>query len=443
MAEGSTASRAWGENLRWWREERQKWSRKEFCEQVEAMAHRTKEARGTKLDEKMVWRWESGQVERPRGFYLRILAAMGAPLPPPARSPAVLSPESLETAAAWNEDDGDMDRRGFLRVACSAAAAAVAYPDTAAVTPIKVDPAHIRDLRAAVDELYTKDQSVGGATLTSTALHQYRLVRRMLDEGDYDQSVGRQLMRMTGELAVCAGWLSYDGDDQVRARHLYSEAFLLADHAGDAALAVRAIEKMSLQSVQRATKSSNRGLSREAVRLCARAGELARHDASPRLHALLAGREAIAHAAVGDRHGFDAAIVRARREIDRAGFVEDEAVWLRFATASEITVHEAKGRSYLGDPHSASMLYRACLDETGLSPRNRANYQAQMAATLAVSGEAVEAISEGLAVLPALEGKIASPRTITELRPVRQAAQDRANEEFCSRYDALCTTSRT
>jgi hypothetical protein len=74
MAEGGVAPGAWGENLRWWREEDQKWSRKEFCEQVEAMAHRTKEARGTKLDEKMVWRWESGQVERPRGFYLRINA---------------------------------------------------------------------------------------------------------------------------------------------------------------------------------------------------------------------------------------------------------------------------------------------------------------------------------------------------------------------------------
>lgn len=199
---------------------------------------------------------------------------------------------------------------------------------------------------------------------------------------------------------------------------------------------------MSLQSVQMASKCSNRGLSREAVRLCARAVELARHDASPRLHALLASREAIAHAAVGDRRGFDAAIIRAKREIDRAGFVKDEAVWLRFATTSEITVHEAKGRSYLGDLDLASTLYRACLDESGLSPRNRANYQAQMASTLVINGDATEAISEGLAVLPALEGKIASPRTIAELRPVRQAAQDRNNDEFCSRYDALCTTSR-
>jgi hypothetical protein len=367
---------------------------------------------------------------------------MGAPLPSPTRSAVVLPPESLETTVAGvtlNEDAEDMDRRGFLRGACSAVTATIVYSGVSAAIPIKIGPAHIRGLRVSVDELYAKDQRVGGAALTDAALHQYRLVRRMLDEGDYDGSVGQQLMRMTGELAVCAGWLSYDGDNHIRARQLYSEAFLLADQAGDTALAVRAIEKMSLQSAQLASKRGDRGLSREAVRLSTRAVELARHDPSPRLHALLAGREAIAHAAVGDRHGFDTAIIRARREIDRAGCVEDEAVWLRFATPSEITVHEAKGRSYLGDPDSASTLYRTCLEEPGLPPRNRANYQAQMAATLAASGDAAEAISEALAVLPALEGKIASPRTIAELRPVRKVAQDRGDEEFCDRYDALCT----
>jgi hypothetical protein len=199
---------------------------------------------------------------------------------------------------------------------------------------------------------------------------------------------------------------------------------------------------MSLQSTQLASKRSHRGFAREAVRLSARAVELARYDASPRLHALLAGREAIAHAATGDSHGFDAAIIRAKREIDRTGSAEDEAIWLRFATASEITVHEAKGRSYLGDLDTASTLYRASLHEPGLSPRNRANYHAQLAATLAARGDAAEAISEGLTVLPALESQVASPRTIAELRRVRQVAQDRKDDEFCARYDTLCTTSR-
>ncbi|MGH8625700.1 MAG: twin-arginine translocation signal domain-containing protein, partial [Gammaproteobacteria bacterium] len=438
--EGGGSTRAWGEDLRRWREEVQKWSRKEFCEQVEAMAYRTKEMRGTKLDEKMVWRWESGQVKRPRSFYLRILAEMGAPLPPPARSTIASPPESPETVvegSACTEDDGDMDRRGFLR----GTAAAIACSGTVAAIPAKVNPAHIHDLRASVDELYAKDQYVGGAALAGAALGQYRLVRQMLDEADYDELIARQLMSIAGELAVCVGWLSYDADDQVRSRELYSEAFLLADQAGDTGLAVRALEKMSLQSTQMASKRGYRGSSREAVRLSARAIELARYDASPRLHALLAGRQAIAHAAAGDRNGFDAAIIRAKREIDHTGFAEDEAVWLRFAAASEITVHEAKGRSYLGDLDTASKLYRASLEEAGLSPRNRVNYHAQLAATLAARGDAAEAISEGLAVLPALERQVASPRTVVELRPVRQVAQDRKDDEFCCRYDALSTTS--
>ncbi|MGH4010104.1 MAG: hypothetical protein ACRDTH_18445 [Pseudonocardiaceae bacterium] len=401
------------------------------------------EARGTKLDEKMVWRWESGQIKRPLSFYLRILAEIGAPLPPPARSAIVSPPDSPETAVvgtAHSEDDADMNRRGFLR-GTAGTAAVIACSGAAAAIPGKVDPAHIRDLSASVDELYAKDQRVGGAALASAAMAQYRLVRQMLDEADYDESTGRQLMSMAGELAVCVGWLSYDGDDQVRARELYSEAFFLADQAGDTGLTVKAVEKMSLQSTRTASKRGNRGFAREAVRLSARAIELARYDASSRLHALLAGREAIAHAALGDSHSFDAAIIRAKREIDRTGLGEDEAVWLRFVTVSEITVHEAKGRAYLGDLDTASMLYRASLEEPGLSPRNHVNYHAQLAATIAARGDAAEAISEGWAVLPVLENQVASPRTIATLRPVRQVAQDRKDDEFCARYDALSLVS--
>jgi hypothetical protein len=438
-AEGDPSAGAWGEDLRRWREEVQKWSRKEFCEQVEATAYRTKEVHGTKLDEKMVWRWESGQVKRPRSFYLRILAEMGAPLPP-LRSAIVLPPESPETTGekpACTEDDTNMNRRGFL---CGTAVT-IAFSDTVAAIPAKVDSAHIRNLRASVDELYTKDQHVGGAALADAALDQYRLARHMLDEADYDELIGQQLMSIVGELAVCVGWLNYDGENQTQARELYSDAFLLVDQAGDVRLAVKATEKMSLQSTRMASKRGTRGFAREAVRLSARATELARYDTSPRLHALLAGREAIAHAALGDNRSFDAAITRAKREIDRAGLAEDEAVWLRFVTVSEITVHEAKGRLYLGDLDTASTLYRASLEERGLSPRNRACTHAQLAATLAARGDTAEAISEGLAVLPVLEGQVASPRTIAELRPVRQVAQDRKDDEFCARYDALSIAS--
>jgi hypothetical protein len=120
----------------------------------------------------------------------------------------------------------------------------------------------------------------------------------MLDESSYSEQSGRELMNATGEMAVCVGWLSYDGGDQTLARQLYSEALLLADQGGDQALAAKALGQMSLQSVQLA-RDARPGLAREAVRLSARAAELARYDPTPRLHALLAARQAIAYAAVG------------------------------------------------------------------------------------------------------------------------------------------------
>ena len=217
------------------------------------------------------------------------------------------------------------------------------------------------------------------------------------------------------------------------ARQLYSEALLLADQGGDHALAAKALGQMSLQSVQLA-RDARPGLAREAVRLSARAAELASHDPIPRLHALLAARQAIAHAAVGDSQGFRTAITRAWRELDR-GWTEEDPVWLHFVIPAEITIHEAKGRTYLGDQCAAIGLYQQSLENPGLSRRNRACYQAQFAAALASGGETAGAVAEGLAVLPVLEETVASPRVLRELRPVRSAAEQAGAQEFCERYD--------
>jgi hypothetical protein len=80
-------------------------------------------------------------------------------------------------------------------------------------------------------------------------------------------------------------------------------------------------------------------------------------------------------------------------------------------------------------------LYEQSLAGDSLSPRNRVNYRAQLAAALAATGDNRAAISEGLAVLPALETDVASPRTLRELAPVREAAEQADDEEFCARYD--------
>ncbi len=296
--------------------------------------------------------------------------------------------------------------------------------------PAKVDKAHIRYLRATVDELYERDQVVGGAALARGALRQFYRAQRMLGESDYGERTGQELMTAAGELAVCVGWLAYDSGNHDLARHLYSDAMTLADEADDETLAVQVREKMALLAVQRARIEAP-GLARHALRLTGRAGEVARRDPEPRVHALLASREAIACAFLGDDRGYRQAITRAWREVER-GTGPGDPVWLKFVTTSEISVAEAKGQVYLGAPVAAVRLYQQSLSGSTLSPRNRLNYRAQLAAALAATGDNTAAVSEGL---PVLETDIASPRTLRELAPVRSAAEETGDEVFCARYD--------
>ncbi|MGH3569540.1 MAG: helix-turn-helix domain-containing protein [Pseudonocardia sp.] len=284
-----------GERLREWREKTKRWTRLELAEQVEALSYRLKEARGNRIDTRLISRWEKGEIRRPQSVYMRILAHLRAPTHPDAVHDG--SAASLERV-----DDDEMKRRLFLRSAGAAVAAAVVLPGESyggRAVPAKVDAGTIRAIRAPVDDLYIRDQAVGGAVLARHALAQYYDARHMLDESDYSEKIGRDLMSVAGELAVCVGWLSYDAGNQNDARRLYNEAFVLADQAGDGLLAIQAIEKMAQQATFIAGHGRHKGAAREALRLGARLTDLARTESSSRLHALAAARQAIAFAASG------------------------------------------------------------------------------------------------------------------------------------------------
>jgi hypothetical protein len=68
---------------------------------------------------------------------------------------------------------------------------------------------HVRYLRSSVEKLWTKQRVVGGGALARDGLYLYQRARRMLDEADYNEATGHQLISAAGELAVCVGWLAY------------------------------------------------------------------------------------------------------------------------------------------------------------------------------------------------------------------------------------------
>ncbi|MET8051614.1 helix-turn-helix transcriptional regulator [Streptosporangium sp. NPDC005286] len=301
--------------------------------------------------------------------------------------------------------------------------------------PSQVSMAQAHYLRASADRLYRADQSVGGTALLPQAVRQFQRARRMVDESDYTMAVGSELLSATGNLAICTGWLAFDGGDLALSRQLYGEALALAHAAEDTELTAHVLLSMAMLATYVARTTGPRGTAREGLRLASRAGNEARHLPSPRLHALVALREANASAVLGDEAAFRSALIRARRELDR-GPHQDDPEWILFVSETEIDQHEASGRRNLGDPIRAAKLYHEVLDNGSLSPRNRACSHAQLASALLQQGDRTQAIDEGLAVLSTLTGGVTSVRPLKELRSLR-AEVGSASAEFRTRYDTL------
>ena len=110
------------------------------------------------------------------------------------------------------EESGvDVDRRRFSRPDGGHCAAAALLGEI--TVPARVTSSHVVYLKTCAERLGSRDQTVGGGALLRQALRQWHRARRMLDESDYPEAVGRDLLGVTGNLAICAGWLAFDSAD--------------------------------------------------------------------------------------------------------------------------------------------------------------------------------------------------------------------------------------
>lgn len=327
----------------------------------------------------------------------------------------------------------DQGRRSFTRMVAGWAAS-VALPSIQ--VPARSDIAHVRYLRTCLDRLRSSDQRLGGGAVLRQALHQFAHAKAMLDDSDYSEAIGRQLIAVAADLGNLAGFLAYDADHQPLARHMYREAELLASSADDVEPLIHVYLNMAQQSLHWARVSGRRGLAREALRFAGHAAENARHMPSPRLHALIAARHGLAHAQLGDEIAFRKEIIGARRELDRGPHSADQT-WSDYVTESEVTGYEAMGYLQLGIPPRAVSLYRDVINDVSRAHRDHAYYRALLAGALLETGDRMRAVEEGLPILPDLvDGQLTSIRTLNVLRPVRTAAERLRAAEFIERFDA-------
>ena len=349
----------------------------------------------------------------------------GGPLPPPVSSAS--SPDD------GRDGDDPVNRREFSITALGALAGAIVPPHR---IPASVSGDYVRALQRIAAEMWTRDRQVGGSALSREAAGHYATARAMLDTGSYTSVVGSALQSVTAELAVCAGFAAHDAADQASARNLLTEAVLLA--ADDPLLAARAYSLLALQSSALAAMDGGIGRAREALRFLDLAEGSARHEPSPKLHAAIWMRRATASAPLGDESMIRTSIAKARHELDRGDHPADPP-WMGYVIPAEITAHDAMAMLRSGSPARAARLFRDVLADPEVPPRNRALYQAYLAASLAIEGDQAQAVAEGLDLLPVLAGPVRSARTVNQLLPVRKkAARD---TEFAVRFDALAAAS--
>ncbi|GLW98884.1 AAA family ATPase [Microtetraspora sp. NBRC 16547] len=235
------------------------------------------------------------------------------------------------------------------------------------------EPDDVLDQTARCLTANRQEQQVGGLVLIRTALLQLSRVRALLDNAEFSESISCQLLSVAGELCVCAGWLAYDSDDQQLARRLYGEAHLYATHSDDPVLQVHVASNSALQAVRLAREEPGRA--REALRFVAAAEASAWRCATPRVHALLALREAYAHSMLKDELAYRSAITKAWRELDR-GPHEDDPPWVRFVDAAELTGNEGMAAINLGQARRAVQRFAEVVVEPRLGQHNRTYYRA-------------------------------------------------------------------
>ncbi|MGH4023789.1 MAG: helix-turn-helix domain-containing protein [Pseudonocardiaceae bacterium] len=332
-------------------------------------------------------------------------------------------------------DAVDMGRRDFGMLAAGLAVAAM-LP-----VPQRVDRAHVRYLQAVLTRLRAQSNTAGGGAVLPQALQYFTQARRMLDESDYTEAVGRELLVLTADLGIESAWFAFDANHQALARRLHEEAALVVDSAGAGEQRAHLYVNMTYQGTTLAHDTGQPHYAREARRFAVRAAEALRYEPSPALHAFASLRSAVAHAQLGDEVAFRSAITTARRELDR-GPHETDPTWTQFLNHSEITFSEAAGSGHLGESARAVRLYQSLIDDSAHSPLGQAVYRSKLAEALVMAGDLDQAIAHGLMILPDLGKTLTSGRVLRNLRPVRDAA-DTTTAEFCDRFDTAARALHT
>ncbi|MEU0842932.1 hypothetical protein ABZ370_26110 [Streptomyces sp. NPDC005962] len=321
-------------------------------------------------------------------------------------------PSRRRTVAGRIGDDEEVRRRAFVTGPGAIAAAAI-LPNRHGS---RVGAGDVAGFRAGLADLYTVDHKSGSLPAKARAHQLERGITRALSDGAYTSRVGRDLQTMVCEIACHRAWFGYDGGPPGEARAACMEAMTAAQLIDDPLLQVRALNTLSLLSVDAGRMWEAASAIESAYRLAHQAG------AGPTVHLVISLREASAAGQAGDLSGARRALSRAVSYQGRTDTDSDVPRWARFAGPVEVDYATAAYYATEGQPARAVPFLRSAVAGLGGGyTRNTAWYRARLAQTLLHTSEVEEACNEMMGVLDACGG-VSSARLRGRLRDFGRSA---------------------
>lgn len=301
----------------------------------------------------------------------------------------------------------------------------------------ELSPEILAVLAERVGQLRRLDDAQGGPMLLDWIKQDLRWAASLACSAAYDQQTGAALFRVLAELAQLAGWVATDlGHHALGQRYLLA-ALRFATAAQDAELAAAIVSCLSYLALWMKAPG-------DAVRMIRMARSRAAREASAVTAALLATREARAHASGGTATGCARAIDEAAALFDARTVSPVPAPSWAYWVTEAVLVADA-GRSWLeaGHPERAVPLLQAGLGLFGDSqPRNRLLHGVSLAQAMLVAGQvdgAVQATNQALSLAGAQDSDRVRSR-FAELRGVLAACSGTEATAAADRISDLIRT---
>ncbi|MFE1173164.1 hypothetical protein [Streptomyces sp. NPDC058773] len=295
----------------------------------------------------------------------------------------------------------------------------------------------IEVLTARIQQLRRLDDSGSSGLVLDWALQDLQWTEKLAAKYSYDAATGRQLHRILAELGQLTAWLTADqGMDELSSSRFLA-ALGAARAAGDRPLAAYIISCMSY-------RAGWAGRAEEALRLIRIARKGSAQEDMGIGHALLATREARAHAALGDEAACQRALDDAAA-LSGAGGPAAEPLWAYWLSPAVMVADAGRAWLELGRPERAEEhLTRGIELLRGGQPRNLLLHSASLAEARLARREldgAAEAATDALALAENVSSQRARAR-LTALRRRFVRYDSAVARDIVQRADGLLATGR-